>query len=779
MGLIKGKIVFLLLFLVMKLTAQCPPGATYYSDTNVSSNQFSDGVYCLEGVVSAPHSLGLGNTSRIIVMPDSKFEITGYFNFGGVLEVYGEVEVNGGMSPTNESILDIKSNAYFSITEAVNNFNSNIRMGDNSVFESCGPFYTQKTNGPLVSYTGTGSKAYFITKNEASSWWNRPDPILIGDDPNLVWIAMGSVLGVVPGNATYCGPNASPETCPSLWPEGLTKNGGCFEAEEIISELPSCTEFLASEDSAWNNSANWTNGVPGLTKCAIVLEGNEVEIHSLAQVGSLTIKPNAKVTINESGVLVLESFLHNESESTDFVIKDGGQLAQLSNDAVNHGEYTVQRNFNFSPERNQYNFVISPAIGQTIQEIYPGNPIVIKLNEADDWFYSAPGGGIYIPGKGYAIKEAATEFVPMNYVKAEFKGEIPNGNISYILKKDSWGTNLVGNPYPSAIDSKLFYEKNKELITPNLYFWDNRGNVNISQQGSNYDGSNYATLNALTGIGVSASGTLSLEPKVPTHVISVGTAFLVEAKVGDEQLVFDNSIRIERGEGPDFYGRSLEESEKDAYWLTLQSPNGMETMTAVAYFEGGNDDFYYDDTAAFQTSDELYSIIGEQKLIIQGKSSFQVKDKIPLGVRMFNSGVHIISLYDVQGVFAEGQSIYLRDKKAKIIHDLKKGPYKFGSLAGEDNTRFEIIYRKLDSLLAEASIFSKVQITQEAQEIVIKSNEQQITRVEVFDLYGKSLCKIDANSLELRFPIQHARKQILIVKVRTESGQIVTQKLIH
>ncbi|MDX9705283.1 MAG: T9SS sorting signal type C domain-containing protein, partial [Weeksellaceae bacterium] len=61
----------------------------------------------------------------------------------------------------------------------------------------------------------------------------------------------------------------------------------------------------------------------------------------------------------------------------------------------------------------------------------------------------------------------------------------------------------------------------------------------------------------------------------------------------------------------------------------------------------------------------------------------------------------------------------------------------------------------------------------------IQSTEEQIVQVEVFDINGKSLYKTNSNTIEVRIPAQHWKKQILIVNAETESGEVISKKLIN
>src|SRR5690554_579404 len=153
MKLTKSLITIFLLFITVKAIAQCPSGATHHVGGDVSSSNFSSGVHCLEGTVTAANSLTIGANAKVIVMPNSKLEIAGYFTLNGTFEIHGIVELNGGISPTSGSLIDLKSNSYFSITDAVTNADGSIYMDDYSVVEFCNNFYRQISGNPMILYT--------------------------------------------------------------------------------------------------------------------------------------------------------------------------------------------------------------------------------------------------------------------------------------------------------------------------------------------------------------------------------------------------------------------------------------------------------------------------------------------------------------------------------------------------------------------------------------------------------------------------------------------------
>src|SRR5690606_11455934 len=100
------------------------------------------------------------------------------------------------------------------------------------------------------------------------------------------------------------------------------------------------------------------------------------------------------------------------------------------------------------------------------------------------------------------------------------------------------------------------------------------------------------------------------------------------------------------------------------------TPAGLETMTAVVYYELGDDNFSEDDTERNQSSDEIYTLAGQDAAIIQTRSAFRMGDKVELGYSAFETGTHIISLHSSEGIFDEEQDIYLIDNLTGLITNL-------------------------------------------------------------------------------------------------------------
>lgn len=150
--------------------------------------------------------------------------------------------------------------------------------------------------------------------------------------------------------------------------------------------------------------------------------------------------------------------------------------------------------------------------------------------------------------------------------------------------------------------------------------------------------------------------------------------------------------------GPDYYGKENgTNSGTDRYWLTMTSPNNIEVMTAVVYFQGGRDEYWLDDSDTMGNSDDIFTMAEDYQVVIQGRAPFRAYDQVRLGYRAYQEGTYIFSIYDQEGVFADGQKIYLIDKLLNMTVCLSDKAYKFQTRAGEFEDRFLIVYTKIQS----------------------------------------------------------------------------------
>lgn len=579
-----------------------------------------------------------------------------------------------------------------------------------------------------------------------------------------------------PVKTTHSGESWNPEITEttSFYLEG---DNGIVKSNRVEMIVTSNDVNFIATNGNWSASENWEGGnLPTADNCVRIPAGKTVQLDTdTAFARNLTVEDGAEFTLLSGSALTVTDFVHNGEENQDnFIVENLANLIQINNEAENSGAITLKKKFTFSEERKQYNFAISPLIGQNLKQIYPGSSYALRYDEATDLFKTTDGG--YIAGRGLAMKEGS-----IGNGDATFKGVPFNGELTYYIEKNEQGYNLIGNPYPSAFDLRQFYFDNDQLITPDIQFWDNRNNEIFEQQGSGYNGVNYAIYNALNNSGIAAPSTSGEEDvRIPNGKVNAGGAFLVKAlQSGD--VHFNNSLRI-KNNGHEYYGKPQGlNGEDDRFWLTLRSPSNMEVMTAMVYFEGGRDEYWLDDSDSLGNSDDIFTMAEGHQVVIQGRAPFRVYDEVPLGYRAYQEGTYIITVYDKEGVFSNGQSIYLYDKVLNKTVNLSSKPYKFNTRAGEFINRFKIVYKPKSSMTAVSlSASNAIDFAKINGEIVITSSIDEIVEVEVFDLNSRPVySKQDINKNKHKVGMQNFGNQIIVVVVKTKTGEIASKKFIN
>ncbi|OWK73510.1 hypothetical protein CBW16_08325 [Flavobacteriaceae bacterium JJC] len=523
----------------------------------------------------------------------------------------------------------------------------------------------------------------------------------------------------------------------------------------------------------WNGVA-WLPSAPTNTDRAVI-DGDYITAdHGVFKVCQCEVKNGRKLTVSENTAITVTDALKNDGH---ILVESNGGLVQLNDANTNSGagSFTAERKIKLSvpaaplTDRSQYNYLISPVAGFNLKTgIYNGIPAsyVLYYNESNNYFYESS--GAYIPGRALAVKEPGFASVPVsvNEVKAVFRGVPVNGTsadgsaLVYTAVNSNPGVesppgslrgyHLIGNPYPSNMDLVTFYNQNGGQaagISSSFYFWDNTANNTYVQYGSGYSGNAYAQYNAVSLTPTKATGESGLvTSKIPTRYVAMGQGFMTRVLVPAKTLTFSNSIRK-----PDaataFFGKNT--TEMDRFWLNMITPSNIASNIAVVYFEDGNSAYAADDSPLMGGSDALYSIAGEAKVSINGRSSFVSTDVVKLGTRHFAADHYTLAVDQTEGIFSRGQQIYLADRKTGIVTNLSEGNYTFAAESGEDSNRFEVLYEPETTLVTGGRPKDHLTVYQKGNEVVLNSGDQKINGVEVFDAAGRSVDRIKTNAAKV------------------------------
>jgi len=559
----------------------------------------------------------------------------------------------------------------------------------------------------------------------------------------------------------------------------------------------------------WHTPGNWSgNLVPTNVNCVIVPNVVPRPVISADAVGyNLTVLNGGILTLNPNHTLTLTDAV-NVQPTGQFLIKDSASLVQVNN-TPNTGNINMERitqpmyRFDFtywgSPLTLASNFTLGGAGGlspNTLSDKYfSWNPSI--ANGFGGWVYETAA-TVMDPRKGYIVR-APQSFSGSPLVKtpytANFVGTPNNGDMLCPIYHGTLGPgnnndkyNLLGNPYPSAVDAEAFLSDpaNVPVIDGTIYFWTHNSPPSVAYPDPfygdfviNYTATDYASWNKLGGTGTTqaaASGGAT-----PSGFIAAGQGFFAKstgtAPSGDN-VTFRNTMRVS-GNNNQFF-RTME-TEKHRVWLNLVNSAGTLNQILVGYTQGATMgwDRDFDGARISETGLTLYSIIPEQHLVIQGRPlPFDANDQVALGYKTQANDTYSLRIDHLDGLF-EGQDIFIEDKLLNLIHDLKQSPYVFTSAAGTFNDRFVLRYTNNALGVSQPQLSDAVVAMATNGKLTIQASEP-IKHIFVYDIAGKLIRTY--NPAMVRNYFEHDFNYsdgVYMLKIRMQNGVIATQKLMN
>jgi hypothetical protein len=514
--------------------------------------------------------------------------------------------------------------------------------------------------------------------------------------------------------------------------------------------------------STWSGSpAVWSPAAPTSIDAAVIA-ANYSESASLTAC-TLTVNNNAVVTIPAGTNLNVQGVVNVVSGS--MALANTANLNQV-HDVTNTGNISVTCTTT-SLKRLDYVLWSAPVTGQQLQSFSPGTLAdrFYTYNSSSNLYESiaSPSTTNFIEGNGYLIRVPNTHSTSATALSRTFTGVPNNGNVNLSVTNGTW--NAIGNPYPSTIDADEFITANG--LTDALYFWRKTNNATTTS---------YATYTLAGGAGT-ASNTGGNSSLVPDETISIGQGFL--AKATSSTLSFTNAMRNGDVSTQFFRPNSIERSR---VWLNLFDTDGFKNQMLIAYLPSATNGVDEAIDGRFYENDiptQLSSLINGEEFAVQGRAPFTVSDIVPLGFRVETTGNYSVAIDHVDGLFADGQEVFLKDNFTNTVHNLTNAPYNFVASTGTTNARFEIVFES--NLATENPVLNEntVIIYKQNQDIVVNTGKIEMKNVQVYDIQGRLLVQQkDVNASTSKLSVG-TTNQVLIVKVTSKDNSVVTKKVIN
>ena len=580
------------------------------------------------------------------------------------------------------------------------------------------------------------------------------------------------------------------------WGKGVSfSKGGCvsesahtaFDPEDWISlslsEVDASVQgqnlFLGTYQKGpivWEDAVWTDNALPDRTRTVILEEdfsGNTGNIEAC----DLIVNSNLDYDHgNKNSVVVYGDLTINGSVR----IGDTESLVMYDDTATIKGKITKAEKSTYRNHTYDFTYWSSPVMEAGIAEVFKDvnqsrifyfdqeRTNVTDPADADFWSVWVPASGNMTPGLGYAA-EGVQGSIGVHEIS--FTGE-PNNGLIFTKVHQHEDTdlnndyNMIGNPYPSAIDIERFFDANLNTIDPTVYLWTHASPVSESTGDFSFD--DYVTYNYTGGTGVGSG-------PAPTKNIGSSQGFFIRA-LAKGQVIFNNAMRLKDSNDQFFKIGSdknrKNNNEKDRVWLNLTTDRGGFNQLLIGFIEGASEsiDPGYD-AIKFQGSNKIsfYSLAEDKKTAIQGLGPFKSNKEITLG---FDTGVanreFSISIAQTEGILKDVSHI-LFDRVLGISHDLKTAPYIFyQSTKGNFKNRFTLSFEKQADLLVDPSKKADEFLVYNHGDIFTINSSKKIETVRLYDILGKMVHE------------SHPRSNIFdITESRTKKGELLLLQIKH
>ena len=500
------------------------------------------------------------------------------------------------------------------------------------------------------------------------------------------------------------------------------------------------TIWTGTKSNDWSNKANWISGLLGTSSVSVTipLVYKYPTLSSAGTCNDITIANSATTEIAYNGSLTVSGTLTNNGTLTIKSTSSGsGSLL--------HNTSNVNATVESYISENKWHMVSAP-INNALSGIFL-NLYLMRFDETDtSWHYISVTDYDLTEGKGFMAWSASgtTGNATVNYEGVLNDGNINVTGLSYTSShpEAARGWNMVGNPYPSAINWDSIWTR-----------------TNLDATAYIYDGANYLTWNGTTGTH-------------PNGDIASGQGFWVKANDAGASLTIPQS---ERKHSTQVFYKDGE--QLNLLFLNVEGNGYADKMIvqfndeATAGFDGEFDAWKFKGDEA---APQLYSVYNENELTVNILPFEGENMIIPVNFEAGTEGFYTITTTDLEN-FYESVEVYLEDLKENNMVDLRQvSSYAFYAEPIDGQDRFLLHFSNTAFGTDENTINDDLNIYSYNKDVYVTVPENTRGNIVIYNMMGQEVANAAVNSVLNKITLE--RSAYYIVKVLSNKN-MVTKKV--
>ena len=472
-----------------------------------------------------------------------------------------------------------------------------------------------------------------------------------------------------------------------------------------------------SESSDWDDPLNWSkNWVPDATTISTIPTNYSnapiinLDIVSPALSDEIIVDNGAEMTIDAGMGLTVNDITNNGTITIGSSVIGEGSLL-VAGSISGSGAYNVQRYLT----ANQWHLVSSPITAGTAGVF---NGIWLRAyDESTNTFgeYIVPDATPMPTGQGFSVWANSAE-------TRTFSGTINNGSVGPLnaqltgVADVNTGWNLMGNPYPSAIDWDAASGWTKTNLANAVYVWN---------------GTQYATY--IGGVGANGG----------SRYIAPTQGFFVQATSAGASLTMNNDVRVHNSVS------YLKETNEPTDIIRLNiTANGYSDETVLALRPGSLNEFdpmtdavklagISEAPMVYTTKDD-----GDPLAISCVNSIYDLMDKV-VYINYAQEGEHTLN-WSIDFSLQAPLTIY---DKVQNLFIPQNSIYTFFASYNDSYDRFSLVDNSM-AIENENSFQNYIQIYDKALKIVNIENSKNIS-YDIYNVCGKIVLSSNAQTCDI------------------------------